>query len=223
MRPFTVAGFCTIALAVFVPSAQAQTCLGGPSISKARSTQAGVGVAFRDELFAFGGNISAGNDSAFGGLTVSRRSLEVDGFDSLSAVNLAVNAGLQIPATPDKRAMFCPIVGFSRTFGPNDVFDSGLDLSDWSIGGGGAFGVTVGAPGSIQFVPTVSLQVVRTTVTAKFGGESESESDTNGVLTLGLGFLLNERVSVLPNVSIPIGVEDGKALFGLSVIFSFGK
>jgi hypothetical protein len=222
MRKLAPVGFCFIAVVCFASSAYAQTCAGGPAVTNARPFQGGAGVAFADDLFVVAGTGSYGTDSLIAGVTLARGTFDSGGLD-LSSTVLGVNAGLQLAVKAVERSMFCPIVVFTKTFGPKDILGTGVDASESSIGGGGSFGVIVGDGSGIQLVPTVGLQVARVKQTLEVLGISASESDTNGSLNLGLGILVTERVSVLPTVRIPFGVEDGKNLYGVAVLFSFGK
>jgi len=209
---------------VVVPAvANAQTCAGAPAITSARPVNMGAHVGFNSDVTNFGASLSAGSDRAFAGVGLSRSMYDIEGLDDVSSTNLSVVGGLQFAPASNAKLAFCPVLEFQKEFGLNDIGGSGIDASSWAFGGGGSLGFIAHDSGKLKVIPTAGVRVYRSNTKFEFDGDSESESDTIGVFNIGIGFLMNDRFSVIPAVQIPFGVEDGKASFGVAGVFSFGK
>jgi hypothetical protein len=210
-------------IAVSPAVASAQTCAGAPAITSASPVNMGANAGFNSDVTTFGATLSAGTDKAFGAVGVSRAAYDIEGLDGADSTILSVVGGLQFAPASNAKIAFCPVVAFQKDFGPNDLGGSGIDVSSSAFGGGGSLGLIAYDSGTMKIIPTAGVRVYRATTKLEFDGASASESDTVGLLNLGVGFLLNERFSVIPTVQIPFGVDDGKASFGVAGVFSFGK
>jgi len=53
-------------------------------------------------------------------------------------------------------------------------------------------------------------------------GNSVSNSESFGVVGLGIGFVFSHQVSIKPAVSIPFGVDGASSTFGVTLAVNFG-
>jgi hypothetical protein len=80
----------------------------------------------------------------------------------------------------------------------------------------------MGSNPQFRVVPTVGAALAYSKLELEggfFGGLEED--DTFGIFTLGLGLILNTRVSILPSVDIPVGLEDADPAFGVMLGVNF--
>jgi len=81
----------------------------------------------------------------------------------------------------------------------------------------------VTASPTVSVIPFGSFSYVHGTATVSVPGlGSESASDSFGMAELGLGLLLNQRVSIRPSVSLPVGLDGSSATFNFAVGFQVG-
>lgn len=85
-------------------------------------------------------------------------------------------------------------------------------------------GIATGTNSQFRLVPTAGAALTYTK--ARFEGgllDGVEDDDTYGIISLGLGFVLNTNVSILPSVEIPVGLEDADPGFGIMVAVNFGR
>ena len=200
--------------------AVAQTCTGMPSFTSGKMQVAGSGT-FADGASSFGGTFGYGTPkSLYGKAGIGTTSY--DAFDG-SSFDFNVGGGYQIPLHARRTAEFCPVANLTLSSGPNDVLGSGVDISGRTFSFGGSIGGVVSQSPQMQIVPTAGFQFANTRATVDDGTDSASNSESYGLLTLGSGFVFNQRFSLNPSVSIPVGLDGSSASFGLAGAINFGR
>jgi hypothetical protein len=201
--------------------AEAQTCLGLAPFSAGR-VQIGASGDFGNDAKAFSGSLTFGSTAgAFGGLSVG--TISYDDFDG-NTTAVGGSVGWQLPLGTDSRAQLCPGAGASYGFGPDNIEGSGTDLSSWNAFFGLQLGFSTGSNPQFRLVPTAGAALAYTKLELEggfFGGLEDDE--TYGIITLGLGFVVNSQVSILPSVDILVGLEDADPSFGIMAAINFGR
>jgi hypothetical protein len=199
--------------------ANAQTCLGLAPFSAGRVQLAASGD-FGNDSKAFTGNLSFGSTTgAFGGVSVG--TVSYDDFDG-NTTTVGGQLGWQLPIGTENRIELCPVGGAGYGFGPDNIEGSGTDVSSWGAFFGLQLGFATGTNPQFRIVPTVGAAVAYSKFELDGGFLSGfEEDDTFGIFTLGLGFVVNTRVSILPSVDVPVGLEDADPVFGIAVGVNF--
>jgi len=194
----------------------AQTCLGLPSFANG-SVHLNAAGEFPDSANAWALGIGAGRPNNLFA-NVGGGQVTFEGLDEKSSFGF-LEFGVQIPVG---RAEVCPIAGGTFGAGPDDA-DAGLKLTSRSASAGLALGVPVDA-GSLRVVPNVAVKYEYLSVKVEeVDFEPTTDTFTSGIVDLGLGLILRDRVSLQPLLHIPFGGdEDEEASFGLFASFSFG-
>jgi hypothetical protein len=195
----------------------AQICTGGPALIGNPGVNVGAGASFFDGGKQYGVGATVGS-TLFAGAAFSYA--DFDDTD-LSLKSISGGLGYELrPASPAGLSV-CPAVGVGYGFGLEIL---GVDVSVTTIAPSLAAGISVEMSPNLSLVPfargTVLFQ--RGNVDAGPLGE-ESDWGTDGELSLGAGFLFNERVSIGPSVSIPIARDDGDTIFGIGFTVALGS
>lgn len=214
-----------MATLVLFGSADAQTCSGLASFAHGPWQVFGT-AGFADNVKSFGGGLSFGGTGAFGQVNLGTASYDnVDG----SSLLYGGGAGYQIPLGQKRLAHLCPTASIGLASGPNnvDVFGDGslvLDLSETDLSFGVSLGVLASQSPQTQIIPTGSLSFVSATLKASddVSGASDSQTETFGLLGLGIGFVFNQVVTVRPSVSIPFGLDGASTTFAATFSVNFG-
>lgn len=228
-------GVLTVAAALLlsfsVPSLlHAQACLGAASYRVA-PLQLDAGASFTDGSKGAGVQFGLGaRQGAFMNLGVDFTSYdEVDGTGTSVGGSLGYDVAVTpIPATgpaPSTAVSFCPIASVAYTKFPslNDGF-SDYDAHELDAGGGVALGISVTASPTVSVIPFGSFAYYRGQATVSIPGlGSEVTSDSFGVTQLGIGLLMNQRITIRPSVSIPVGVDGSNPVFNFAVGFQVGS
>lgn len=223
MRSTTRVVLTLAAIAIASPRLHAQTCLGLPAATVA-SRNLSLEASFPEGQSNFLGRLGGiGKSGAFAGLSVSY--LSFDDADA-SAIGIGVDVGKELSLAPESAVRVCPIASAELLFGPNLDFGGGDEIKTNSFLGsaGGAIGGVISASPGLSLVPFASLSLAYFNVRASFEGESESESETGGVLTVGIGLSFSDRVIVRPTVSKPFGFDgDSDAVIGIGISLPIGR
>lgn len=224
MRAGRTAMLLSVSLVVPVHHAGAQRCRGASSFA-AGASRIGAGAAFTDGAKSYGAQLAFGAVTGpFAAATYTHTTFDNANFP-LNGVGIDV--GYQIPVSKDSRVEFCPIAGVGYTRGSNDYFGADVTISGTTWGVGGSIGFLASTSESVDFVPAVGAQYFFSDAKVSFsafgGSQSGSGSSDYGVFTVGGGFIFNKTVTLLPQVQIPFGVDNGKATYGLGIGFSFGE
>ncbi|MES2521334.1 MAG: hypothetical protein V4617_01460 [Gemmatimonadota bacterium] len=222
MRFRTIAAVAALSVTASA-SAAAQTCLGLPDLTVTRASL-GAEIQFPKDAKSYSGRLGVNSQTAFGGLSVGYITLD-DDLDELdvNATTVGGDIGLERHIGTNKRIHVCPVASLAYTSGPN--IDA-LDLKSSTIQGG--LGVAFG--GSIPMTPTVSFVpfaraglLVQRTKFEVVGEDSDTESETGGLLGLGASFRFNDIFAITPSVLIPVGFDDSDAVFSLGATIGFRR
>jgi len=226
-----------LVLSTWVPAvALGQTCLGLPSFSRVPAHLSGT-LTTGGDLTTIGGALTWGSTGPFASAGLNY--VDIDGVDE-SAFSFGGAVGYQMTANTGGRLrpsasyqassnvralQWCPIASIEYQKGPEfDVLGEDIDLSTLTLGGGVSLGVPIVAGTNLQVIPTGGAALAYTKISADAGSfGSGSDSDTYGVISLGLGFLMNESFAVKPYVAIPVGLEGADARLGITVSFGLGR
>lgn len=206
------------AVAIGAPSVlAAQACLGNPSFST-NHLQVGAGATFDPSTTTFGGSFVGGSETLFTGLTVGGASYDGVTGGSLLA---GVTAGFQVPVTSGTMQV-CPIVGAEFGFGPSDYDGLGTDFRSQAFSFGLAAGGELFRSERVAIVPSLSMGFAYTAATLTGVAATVTETETYGLAGAAIGFVLNDRLSVRPSVSFPIGLDGADPIFGIGFALNYG-
>ena len=194
----------------------AQACLGLPSFVNG-AVHLNVSAAFPDSASAFALGIGAGrHNNLFGNLGGGQVTYE--GLDEKSTLGF-LELGYQLPVS---RAQLCPIVGGYFGVGPDDPA-FGLKITSRSASAGVALGLPI-AMRTLTFIPNAAVKYDYVSVKYQEAGlEDLTETASGGILDLGLGIVIRDRLSIQPLAHIPFGGDgDEEMYFGVFASVSFG-
>jgi hypothetical protein len=197
-------------------TASAQTCLGRPSFSDT-PWQIRVESGFSSDVRSFGPGILRGGHTIFGGV-----SSDLTGYSTLdqTAVTLGGTAGVDAAVRAiSSRLHVCPIVSALHQFGPN------LDTADISANVaavGGRVGIVASENQTIQVIPTIGIDAQWERDRLESGGATTRASRTFTVTRIGVGFVLNRRTAIVPEV-IEIYGAAAATTFRVTAAFGFGR
>jgi hypothetical protein len=198
------AGFCL-----------AQTCAGGVPFG-ARSAQIGTTSSFGDGFQSYDVAGAFGRKDFFvrGGASFAN-------FSDLDATGSGFGAtlGSEFQAA-NGRVFLCPEANVSFMFGP-ELFD--VDLSSIAFSSGPRVGIVLTHDDALRVVPTVAFLVAHQRLKTEFLGFDETDTETYGLLNVGVGLTMNNRVSLIPSVTFPLGLDEADPSFSLSVVFGLGR
>lgn len=195
-------------------SAFAQTAAGLPSFDEGPFL-ATIGFVFTEATKGFGAGFAGGSDELFAGVGVGYTSVdEVD----LSATSFGLHVGSSLELDSGTRTYMAPVAAIAYSSGP----DIGpIDVSIFTIRGGVRVGFLAHEADDIGIVPTAGLDIAYDRLTSDIDIDA---SDVYGILRLGVGFVFNRRISLLPVVSVPFGVEgDSDGELAIIAAFNFGR
>lgn len=206
--------------AALVPSAvQAQVCLGRPS-HEAGNIQLGGGYSGAQGVSQFGVSAAGLSRVAFG--QASLGSISYDDFDGSTLV-IGASGGYRLPIGSSGNAELCPVVGGFLGMGPNDIEGSGVDASLRGANVGVSLGYRLSSGADVAVIPTFSAGFAYSSFKLTDGTDSLEDSDTYGIVGMGVGLVLGRQVTALPSVSIPLGLEDSDPVLGITFILSLGR
>ena len=212
-------------LAIFPAALSGQICTGSASFT-AGTYQVAAGAAFNDNAQSLSAGLAAGSSLPFGQVSVVRTTFDdMDG----SALGVEGALGLQVPLGAARRVQFCPVAAVLVSSGPSDVdvFGDGsafVDFTETDLSFGLAIGGVAVRSGTIQIIPSSSLAIVSAKVSSKEGmiGPSNAEIESYWLLSLGIGVVFSQKITLHPAGAIPFGLDGGSTSFGVSVGVSFG-
>ena len=210
-------GSAIVLVLVAVPL-DAQICNGlGPFGSRFRA----IGDAsFSDGAQAFMAGAGLSTQAGFFG-DIGAGAITYDDFDGSSTV-LSVDAGWRLPLGAAGTAEMCPMVTGLLAFGPNDIEGSGADFSSRDYSVGASLGTLVSASPTLQIVPAAGLAFAYSWFEFDGGPLPLDESETYGLASLGIGFVVNRIFAIRPHVTIPFGYDDAEEVYGVGLALQFG-
>jgi len=207
-------------------SADGQMCAGFASFAKGPYQVFGT-AGFNDNAKSFAGGFGFGGAGPFGQVSIGTTN-----YDNIDGSSLLFGGGLGYQVILGQKGILhlCPTASLGFASGPNnlDVFGDGsvvLDLSETDLSFGLGLGVLASGSNQTQIIPVASLGFVSATAKASddVSGASQSDTQTFGMLELGLGFVFNQVFTFRPTVAIPIGLDGGSTSFGATIGVNFGK
>jgi hypothetical protein len=214
MRFRTLAGGMFILICA--TNASAQTCLGLPSFSDGQF-QISLGTAFSEGAQGFGGGGALGSDDLFVGASFAVT--DVDGADS-TATSFAANVGASYVVNERERIQACPVASVILTGGP-DV--AGVDVSGVGLRAGGRLGIVAYESGDMEVVPTFGVDIAYDRLNGDVGNvETTLARETYVIVRVGVGFILNKHVGIVPALNVPLGLEGSDPEFSFVFAYNFG-
>lgn len=216
MRPMSRVLLPALALSLAIPAAAvAQVCLGNASFAT-NHLQVNASYNATNNVDELDASLVWGSNSAFAGLGVG--STEFDGGTPTTRVGGSL--GYQVPVSASGRVQACPMLRASYGF-PTDISGGG-ELSTQSYGLGIAVGGTLMTGARVALVPSLQAAVQRDVYTVSGTLLPDDRSDTYATLGLALGFVLNNSLSLRPQVSVPINAASDDPIFGFGLSLNFG-
>jgi len=166
--------------------------------------------------------VGLGVPAAFGELEFGL--IDVDS-SLVSSVTVGGGGGLQFPVNEHRTAFLCPIVDLSFAKGPKDYIQFGRDYRETDVSYGVAGSVVLASPGRhVELIPTafVGLASVHNWLIDSSGSTTYSNSQSFGVLSLGVGVVFARELSVTPSVSSSFGGGPSTTL-SMRFAFAFGR
>ncbi len=187
--------------------------MGAPSFVD-RPMQVGAAASFIGDRHEVGGTFAVGRQSLFGGGGVTATHLRFIG----TAPTVSGIVGAEFPSS-DHPLFTCPVFQAAYAAGPApEPFDM------WTVGLRG--GIHVGAVvaethQAVKIIPTVGLAVLYDRTKLTF---MEFENRVGGwscLATFGVGFLFNDKVSVIPALEVPFSTGAAETGFSLRWVYGF--
>lgn len=214
----------SLALLAMVESpAVAQTCQGLASFS-AGQMQVAASAQFAEFTNTWGGSFTYGIPSGvYAGADLSTTSF--DGIDQ-NSLGIGAHAGYQMKLGRTGKMNVCPVARLALGMGPDDEALN-INSSSTDVHFGLAFGTEMGANPGLRILPTagLGLQYSKAKVEdTSVGGATVEGSETYALARLGVGFVVNQQISIRPTIDIPLGSDlSNDPAFGLSVGYNFGS
>lgn len=213
----TIAAAALLAAVPFTV-AESQTCEGRPGRTVGKfAVDAGFSSGNDATQFAVG--VTGLSTTTYGGVTVG--SIDYDGFGG-STTTLGGNLGYQLPMGTTGRAQLCPFLEGAFGFGPNNIGGLGIDISTRDAAAGLVWGYRAKESDDFTLIPTIGAGFAYAAVTFSDGTDDLTESETFGMLRVGLGMVLAKRLSISPTVMIPVGLEDADPMVGVTLSLMLG-
>lgn len=198
-------------------AAAAQACLGNASFGTNHLQMSG-GYASTNDFDEIGAAFTSGSNSVFAGIGVN--SYALDGGDA--NVRVAGSLGYQVPVTASGRVQACPMLRASYGLPTDDYNGSGGELRTQSYGFGLAVGGAMMQNERFAIVPSVQAGVQRALFRVRGGLASADQADTYGVVGLGVGFVMNNALSIRPSVTLPVNAAFDDPIFGIGLSLNYG-
>ena len=193
--------------------ARAQLCTGRPALAP-RRLQTSVGAAFTSGQQTFDAGVRTAAAGAFFGGTVAAYNLSA--LDA-GAFGIGGTAGAPLPVGAP-RLRVCPLVSVSARFGPtfHDVVE--IESHGVLVTAGAQAAVFLPGRGRLRVAPTFGAAVAHARETlVGHPVIDETAGVTFALIEAGVGLLLGERVSVVPQVRIPMARAGADPEFSVSL------
>ncbi len=205
-------------LFVLVASASpafAQLCTGNAEISRRSPVNVGGTLGMGDGWKTVAAAVAAGADRFY-----ARASVDSTGFENFDNRSLGISGSIA-GQFQSGRLHACPFVGAGRTNGPDgDNYSS----SSNSVSGGVALGFVARETARDRIVPSVNLNMNRSSTTFDFGEEFElgKASSTGTQAAFGVGYV-RKHFSVQPSISLFINDGNVTPAYYVEVYWAPGK
>lgn len=218
MTKYTAAALSLVLCVLPMMTGLAQSCAGAASFASG-PVRIGGSIEVGADAKQYSGQIGFGRAAGpFAAGTVGIVDLdETDDSGTLFAGEL----GYSLPMSAAGKFEICPIIGLGRV--TVDLSEGGVsaDLSSRLLSAGLSFGGVMASTPTFALVPAVAL--IYTNEKLKSEGVIEfEESDDYGIVTLAVGLVFNQAVTLRPNIAFPVGLDDSDPAYGLGIGFNFG-
>jgi hypothetical protein len=204
------------------PDLHAQMCHGRPSFAVAPMNVSGD-VTTGDEATTITGGWNFGSLTYFGGFDLGLTTF--DDFDG-TASSLMGEIGTHIRPGGVLYLEMCPFVRLGLAMGPDDVpagNDTDLDLRQYDVQAGVGLGGMVPVVRGLVLMPFGDFALAYQRQNADWSnGNSSSDTDTYGLLGAGVRLSFDNRFTIGPKLTIPLGLQDSDPIWGLGFTFAFG-
>lgn len=229
-------------LASFAPaSLRSQVCAAYPALDGTRF-RLGASVASHTYATSLLMSFTAGK-RLHGTLGVGRTR---DGELEASSYPIDLEAGWDVPLGRERAVFLCPIAAVSLSVGPNGaLFNTAINYLYYEVQVGLGIAGVAGRSERLTVTPAGGVRVSRLRVERRPNAQGRdanvpggSGSDTYYLITLAVGLVLDEFLTIQPNLTVPLGFvpvgqpkswvvpfgrEEGELSLGISVGISFGK
>ena len=190
-----------------VAAARAQACMGGADLSP---MSAGAQLGLDDSNSLIGTFGMSTRTNWFG--AVGLGTVEDNG-----GTVLAVRAGRQLKTSLQQGKIgVCPVASMAHQMPDGASFNT--------LKVGVAFGGTASTSPSLKIRPTGTASIARLGLNIENpGGPDISDSQIGMFLDLGVGFVFNKTMSIIPSLSLPIGFDGADESFNIAFSYGFGS
>ena len=202
----------TLAAALLPTAAAAQMCRNAPPLAGNSFGNVSAGAS----LFDDGNTISAG--ATIGSTAFASAGGSYTRYDIGPHLNgVGGSLGYEITSLgPDFSV--CPTVSTSYGWG---FEDQGVDFTTISFSPAIAAGYRIVLEPTVDVVPAAELALVHDRITAD-GVATVTNTDTYGMLSMSLGFLIRRRWAIVPAVQIPLADDGVSSVFGIGLVVAVG-
>jgi hypothetical protein len=200
MKRLVAAIVCSL---IWCSPASGQTCRGQATFENV-PLRVGGDVAFSGDMVTFGGGVRKSFDRFFAGGGALFHS--ISDFDS-GATSVGGYGGTEMTVDSAQKFHLCPTAGILLTFGPSPGAD--IDASSFTFSAGASLGFVASTSGTTSIVPTFgfTFNVRRVKLSGGFFDDEFSETEPFGALHVGVGFVFNDRLSLVPALLVPFGAD----------------
>jgi hypothetical protein len=196
------------ALAIVHAEAASQVCLGRPLLGANNFANVGAGTTGHESGRTYG------VEASFGGPIFALASFDYFDFENSGLSMKAVSGGVGYElATSEPTLSICPVAQVRYEFGLEEL---AVDLTALELSPGLAIGYLADLSPRVSVGPFAQGAFVYARYNAELGTIDGSDSDTYGLMILGLSGVFNDLFSVGPSVTMPLGTDDGDTLLRLS-------
>jgi hypothetical protein len=205
------------------PDLYAQMCHGRPSFAVSPMNVSG-NVSTGDETTTITGGWNFGSTTYFGGVNLGLTTF--DEFDG-TASSLMGEIGTHIRPGGVLYLEMCPFARLGLAMGPNDVPDGNgtdLDFTEYDVQAGVGLGGMVPMVRGLVLMPFGDFALAFQRQQAeRSNGNSSSDTDTYGLLGAGVRLSFDNRFTIGPKLTLPIGLEDSDPIWGFGFALAFGR
>jgi hypothetical protein len=218
MKRYLAAAFGLVVMPVSL--AHAQACLGLTSLS-ARPMNLTASAEFTEGAKSFSGRFGFGSSIAFGGIT--GQIVDYDDVDG-TGKGIGADGGLTFLTGAQQNVAVCPVASLSYFQNPDyEIGNVSFGSNATSGSAGIALGATLNAGATMKLIPFGVLQGVYSRLSVDTDLGSDSDTDTYGMLTGGLSFVINDGFLIRPIINVPLGLDDSDPTYGIGISFAFGN
>jgi hypothetical protein len=196
------------ALAITQAEAASQVCLGRPLLASNNFANVGAGTTDHESGRTYG------VEASFGGPIFALASFDYFDFDNSGLSMKALSGGVGYDLSISEPALsVCPIAQVRYEFGLDGLT---VDLTALEISPGLAVGYLADLSSTVSVGPYAQGALVHARFNAEAPALDETETETYGLMVLGLSGVFNDAFSVGPSVTMPMGTDNGDTLLRLS-------